>query len=133
MKNNIVLFIAILSLGIVGCSVAATVIKKEETKAPFDGTRFDNIEPFKDKSFLTVLKWRLFGKRENWESVADQVFYKPAFQRSKKLKMTMIGHSTVLIQVDNLNILTDPHYSKRASPVSWAGPKRVIKLSLIHI
>lgn len=34
-------------------------------------------------------------------------------------------HSTVLIQADGLNILTDPIFSERCSPVSWAGPKRV--------
>jgi len=35
-----------------------------------------------------------------------------------------IGHSTLLIQIDGLNILTDPIWSKRCSPVSFAGPKR---------
>ena len=35
-----------------------------------------------------------------------------------------LGHSTVLIQLDGEYILTDPVFSKRASPVQWAGPKR---------
>ena len=38
--------------------------------------------------------------------------------------MTWVGHSTVLFQLDGLNILSDPVWSDRASPVSWAGPKR---------
>jgi len=37
----------------------------------------------------------------------------------------MVGHATLLIQVAGLNILTDPVWSERASPVSFAGPKRV--------
>jgi L-ascorbate metabolism protein UlaG (beta-lactamase superfamily) len=37
----------------------------------------------------------------------------------------MIGHASLLIQVAGLNILTDPIWSERASPVSFAGPKRV--------
>ena len=38
---------------------------------------------------------------------------------------TWIGHSTVLLQTAGLNILTDPFLSERASPLSFAGPKRV--------
>jgi L-ascorbate metabolism protein UlaG (beta-lactamase superfamily) len=40
------------------------------------------------------------------------------------LRVTFVGHSTVLIQMDGLNILCDPVWSKRASPVFFAGPKR---------
>lgn len=38
--------------------------------------------------------------------------------------LTWIGHSTFLLQVAGLNILTDPHFTARASPVSFAGPRR---------
>ena len=37
-----------------------------------------------------------------------------------------IGHATYLIKKDGLTILTDPVFSKRASPVRFAGPKRLI-------
>jgi len=40
--------------------------------------------------------------------------------------ITWIGHATLLVQLDGLNILTDPHWSNRASPVSFAGPKRLV-------
>lgn len=39
----------------------------------------------------------------------------------------MVGHASVLIQAAGLNILVDPVWSERASPVSWAGPKRVTR------
>jgi len=39
--------------------------------------------------------------------------------------VTWVGHATLLIQLDGVNILTDPHWSNRASPVSFAGPRRV--------
>ena len=40
------------------------------------------------------------------------------------LRITHIGHATTLLQVSGLNILVDPVYAERASPVSWSGPKR---------
>ncbi len=39
--------------------------------------------------------------------------------------VTWVGHSTLLVQLDGVNLLTDPQWSDRASPVSWAGPQRV--------
>jgi L-ascorbate metabolism protein UlaG (beta-lactamase superfamily) len=39
--------------------------------------------------------------------------------------ITWIGHSTLLLRIDGLNILTDPHWGDRASPLSWAGPRRL--------
>ena len=44
--------------------------------------------------------------------------------------ITWIGHSTVLARLGGLAVLTDPQFSERASPVSWAGPKRVGALPL---
>ncbi len=41
-----------------------------------------------------------------------------------RVKITFINHASFLIQTENLNILTDPVYSERVSPMSWAGPKR---------
>ena len=39
--------------------------------------------------------------------------------------LTWVGHSTLLVQLDGVNVLTDPHWSARASPVSFGGPKRL--------
>jgi N-acyl-phosphatidylethanolamine-hydrolysing phospholipase D len=40
--------------------------------------------------------------------------------------VTWVGHSTLLVQLDGVSFLTDPQWSDRASPVSFAGPKRVM-------
>lgn len=40
---------------------------------------------------------------------------------------TWIGHATLLMQLSGVNILTDPQFSQRASPVQWAGPKRAVR------
>jgi len=43
---------------------------------------------------------------------------------SSGLRITWLGHSTLLLEVDGLRILTDPVFGERASPVSFAGAKR---------
>lgn len=40
------------------------------------------------------------------------------------LRITWLGHSTALLEIDGLRVLTDPLWDERASPLSWAGPKR---------
>jgi N-acyl-phosphatidylethanolamine-hydrolysing phospholipase D len=39
--------------------------------------------------------------------------------------VTWVGHATLLVQLDGVNVLTDPQWSDRASPVGFAGPRRV--------
>lgn len=41
------------------------------------------------------------------------------------LAKRLINHATVLVQVAGLNILTEPMWSKRVSPVTFVGPIRV--------
>jgi L-ascorbate metabolism protein UlaG (beta-lactamase superfamily) len=101
----------------------------EITNAPFDGVKFDNIEPFEDKSIFDLLKWKIGSMSEStpWPDNIESTQFTLFSQRSVKPVITVINHASVLIQIDNLNILTDPHYSLRASPVQFAGPKRVVK------
>ena len=41
-------------------------------------------------------------------------------------RITWVGHATTLIQLPGLNVLTDPVWSDRASPLAWSGPKRLV-------
>src|SRR5215203_2751968 len=50
----------------------------------------------------------------------------PVAPRVDALTVTWIGHSSFLIQCGGINILTDPVWSDRASPVSFAGPRRLV-------
>lgn len=43
-----------------------------------------------------------------------------------QLRITWVGHATLLLQVAGLNILTDPIWGRRASPLRWAGPARLV-------
>jgi L-ascorbate metabolism protein UlaG (beta-lactamase superfamily) len=92
----------------------------------FDGFRFYNPGIDIDKSFLDL--WRMLnsGNRAQWPEHVENGAYPPPPRdvAPAEIAVTLIGQATLLIQFAGLNVLTDPMYSKRASPVSWAGPER---------
>jgi L-ascorbate metabolism protein UlaG (beta-lactamase superfamily) len=49
---------------------------------------------------------------------------------SSGLRITWMGHSSMLIEIDGLRVLVDPVWDQRSSPVSWAGPKRFFEAPL---
>jgi L-ascorbate metabolism protein UlaG (beta-lactamase superfamily) len=40
------------------------------------------------------------------------------------LRVTWMGHSSMLVEIDGVRVLVDPVWDQRASPMTWAGPKR---------
>jgi L-ascorbate metabolism protein UlaG (beta-lactamase superfamily) len=46
--------------------------------------------------------------------------------RTLAATLTWVGHSTFLVQIDGVNVLTDPHWGQRTSPVTFAGPRRLV-------
>ena len=91
----------------------------------FDGLRFFNPDhPETDRSFGDLLKWRLQEKSSPWPAAVPGKRTVPD-ERVAGLRLTMVGHATVLIQAASLNVLTDPVWSDRASPLRFAGPRRV--------
>lgn len=86
-----------------------------------------------DKGFFDFLRMRFFGD-ETWadhSALASQVATQPVeLQRIHKpaetAQITWLGHSTFLIQYKGINTLTDPMFSDRASPYSFAGPERYV-------
>lgn len=94
----------------------------------YDGKRFFDPERNDHKTFLDFLKWRFTTDKVEWpDRIENTQFDKPpARVYGDDLRVSYVGHVTFLIQTAGLNILTDPVWSKRASPVKFAGPKRVI-------
>ncbi|MDO9640037.1 MAG: MBL fold metallo-hydrolase [Pseudotabrizicola sp.] len=90
----------------------------------FDGVRFFNPGGTPLSGFSDVLKWQVNGARARWPAQVPVAATRPAAQ-VQDLTITMVGHATLLIQTAGLNILTDPVWSDRASPLAFAGPKRV--------
>jgi L-ascorbate metabolism protein UlaG (beta-lactamase superfamily) len=40
------------------------------------------------------------------------------------LRVTWLGHSSLLVEIDGYRVLTDPMWGQRASPLGWIGPQR---------
>ncbi len=93
----------------------------------FDGTRFFNQDAATRQGFLDFLKWITTRTAPEWHKVAAVIPDTKLKERVGKgeLQITFINHSTFLIQMDGINILTDPIWSDRTSPVSFSGPQRV--------
>jgi L-ascorbate metabolism protein UlaG (beta-lactamase superfamily) len=93
----------------------------------FDGRTFFNPDGAPPKQFVDLLRWQFGGGRAKWPRGWPSPF-PPAKPETRitgaKLRITMVGHATLLIQTAGLNILTDPVWSERVSPFSFAGPKR---------
>lgn len=91
----------------------------------FDGKRFFVPGKKITHSFWQVLKWRLMEKRPKWPKQVALTSFAHDHLPPKGMRFTYIGHATVLIEIGRVTILTDPHFSQRASPLQWIGPKRV--------
>ncbi len=117
---------------ITGCANGPQLDQQKKLPAHHSEDGFEN--PYLEKSsrgFLKYLKMRFFGKVEfsDYEANAHKVPTQAAdleqiANPGPELQITWIGHATMLIQYRGVNILTDPIFSERASPVSFAGPKR---------
>ncbi len=92
----------------------------------FNGRKFLNPDRSGRRGLIEVLRWKLTSRRGHWNKWRDSQPgpVPPRRVNGNGLRVTFINHATVLIQTEGLNILTDPIWSKRASPLSWVGPKR---------
>lgn len=100
----------------------------------FDGSRFfnpdgedDTARPSAGGSRASFL-WRFLSGSDGRPAWPDRVAVIPSVHErrvmSDRMVVTWIGHATVLVQTQGLNILTDPIWSDRAGPLGF-GPTRV--------
>ncbi|MEQ8822152.1 MAG: MBL fold metallo-hydrolase [Sumerlaeia bacterium] len=93
----------------------------------FDGKKFFNpgvdLDAERDGGFW---KWKLTGEPGEWDDFrpAEPGARPPERAAPGDMRVTFIGHASVLLQIDGVNLLLDPIWSDRASPVGFAGPKR---------
>ncbi len=94
----------------------------------FDGFQFYDPDGVPPKSLASVARWQFGGNRQraSWPDWAPSPHADtpPPRVEGDKVRLSFVGHATWLIQTAGLNILVDPVWSMRVSPVSWAGPRR---------
>jgi L-ascorbate metabolism protein UlaG (beta-lactamase superfamily) len=92
----------------------------------FDGTRFVGPYAVEGNGTLAFWRWQFTKERAKWpERVENKFADKPPRRVDDGIRVSLVGHASLLIQAGGLSILIDPVWSDRASPVSFAGPTRV--------
>ncbi len=93
----------------------------------FDGLTFFDPDGSPPKTLMQVLRWQ-FGRRDRavWPEwmPSPHADTPPPRVEGSKVRFPFVGHASWLIQTAGLNILVDPVWSERVSPLAFAGPKR---------
>ncbi len=95
----------------------------------FDGARFFNDPRVHQPNGGDLVHWSVTADAVTWP---DWVEFPrgggptrpPARVTGDDVRITFVNHSTLLVQMGGLNVLTDPVFSWRVGPTSWLGPRR---------
>ena len=97
----------------------------------FVSGRFENPEPtslMAGRKWVWALREWLFGEEMRAPlcplPVVTDTAARLAAPPASGLRVTWLGHSTTLVEIDGATVLTDPMWGERASPSRWIGPKR---------
>ena len=93
----------------------------------FDGLRFVDPHGMAPKGIPDLLRWWTARGRITWSDWVPSPYADepPARIDGRALRISFIGHASLLVQTAGLNILIDPVWSDRVSPIDFVGPKRV--------
>jgi N-acyl-phosphatidylethanolamine-hydrolysing phospholipase D len=138
--THIVLMTVInLSVFFIVVSCAAVESSRSDAGSPAHHTSkgFRNLYSDSTRGLGALLRWQLgLGPHELPNISMDEIppykpdAVEPDLNRIKnpdphRIQITWVGHSTFLIQMDGVNILTDPIFNDRSSPFSFGGIKRL--------
>lgn len=92
----------------------------------YDGKKFFNPEKNQLHTLWELIKWQATAQDNMWpDLIPNKTYPLPPISPEQRAVATFIGHATFLIQLKDLNVLTDPMFSERASPIRFMGPKRI--------
>lgn len=113
------------------CAVPAPRVGDVPRSDHFDGERFFNPDGEQGsggeaKKGLAGLTKSLFAGPHTWPRHVSVTPSRPSARvAGSAMQVTWIGHSSVLVQTQGINILTDPVWAERSSPIGFVGPRRV--------
>jgi L-ascorbate metabolism protein UlaG (beta-lactamase superfamily) len=138
-RSLVILFLLVMVLGWIstdhfrafGAAPSTSELERMHTSPRFIGDHFENVEPT-----TTMAAGSAWSSLKDWATgnemrsptcplpLATDAASRLAQPSASGLRITWLGHSTTLIELDGATILTDPMWSERASPSRWVGPKR---------
>ena len=112
-----------------GASDAASAVVPPPAHHTSQGFRNLYGAPEQHKGLWPYLRMKYFEERfpvpsETGPTPAQAVNAQALARPQADLQVTWLGHATALVQSQGVNLLTDPVFGERASPVPWAGPRR---------
>lgn len=118
------------------CGVLGPFRAEAESPAAHQGPEgFHNNYPHDPKQSFWLWKWEQMrnGVPEpppgGWK-IPHMKTDAAALKSDRGPRATWIGHSSFLLQLGGMNVLADPQFSQRASPVQFAGPRRIVPLPI---
>ena len=121
----------IVSIALLMTACAESKMDTRKASPNFNNGQFENNTDIETLTFWQIVKAGLTSdvERAQWpDAVKVNEDTAPATKvDNNRPRVTLVNHATFLIQAQGVNILTDPVFSDRASPISFAGPKRVHK------
>lgn len=112
---------------VIGACVLAAPTYRGQPSDHFDGVRFHDAKSERAGP-AALVRWQTSRDPGPWPEWIDALPGPPPPTRVEepgRMRVTFVNHATTLVQMDGVNVLTDPIWSERASPFSFVGPKRV--------
>jgi L-ascorbate metabolism protein UlaG (beta-lactamase superfamily) len=120
-----------MALASFGARAAGLRLERMKSSPLFADGTFHNVAPVspglkKGSAAPTIAEFLCGGQRRTPPGPLPSIHPLPHWSRPPEsgLRATWLGHSTVMLEIDGLRVLTDPVWGERASPVTFAGPKR---------
>lgn len=104
--------------------------------APHTPAGFRNNYPHEAHRSFWLWKWEQLRNRApepppgGWQIPATRTDAAALRANQSDPTVTWIGHASFLVQLSGKNLLIDPQFSERASPVAFAGPRRIVPLPI---